>query len=508
MAGESQAWETARTRADGPRVLMATSLGMHATAVTLDSLIAVALTWRGARVDFLQCDAALPACQMIDHGFAPSDAVYARHGPTRDFCGVCTRMGRAAFAPLGLPVRTFTPDPAAGPGAASPEPDEHAHAGALRFFGRERLDEEAHGPAVARRYAQAGVLARTQADALMARERYDVVVAHHGIYVPQGPIVAAAKAAGARVVTWHPSYRRGRVIYQHDETYHRAMITEPEAAWDQPLSADAERALNRYLASRETGAQDWIRFQPGAPNDRAELERALELDLSKPTLLLLGNVAWDAKLHFPQTAFTSMTDWAISTVDWCAGRDDVQLIVRAHPGEDRSAPRARDRLVDAVRAARPTLPANVRLVGPESALNTYALAQAARAVTIYNTKMGVELAARGRRVAVAGDAWIRGKGFSADAEDQASYHGALETALAEPDLTASQRERARRYAFHFFFRRCIPIDALDAEGGWPLFALRPDAAARAKPGADAGLDAICAGVMNGDPFETPPSLLP
>lgn len=519
MESEARDWARARSAAGAPRVLIATHLGLHFTANTIDSLLAVALTWRGASVDVLFCDGVLPACQMIDHVLAPSVERFAGRGPQADFCDVCYAAGRRVYETLGLRTHNLSRHlsdldrraaasraalRAAGPLEPAPGVplEEHAFAGALRFFGRSILPDTDLTRAVLARYLAAAHLADLGAERLLAREKYDVVITHHGIYVPQGAMADAARRAGARLIAWHASYRRGRVIFEDGDTYHRAMIAEPASRWaTRALSAQQEEALDTYLASRATGAQDWITFQRTAPQSRTTLERALGVSFARPTAILIGNVAWDARLHYASSAYGEMLEWAIDTAKWFAGRPDLQLIIRCHPGEVISSPCALDRLDEAVRGALGADYPNIVIVPPESDLNTYAIARSARVALVYNTKMGVELAARGMPVIVAGDAWIRGKGFSHDASSPAEHIAILEMIPKIRRLTEQQTMMARRYAYHFFFRRCIPVDCLDTEQGWPLCGLRSDAARRARPGVDRGLDAICRGILVQAPFE-------
>ena len=58
----SNEWAEARAKARGPKILIASSVGAHMVANTLDSVLAVALTLRGARAHALLCDGVLPAC--------------------------------------------------------------------------------------------------------------------------------------------------------------------------------------------------------------------------------------------------------------------------------------------------------------------------------------------------------------------------------------------------------------------------------------------------------------
>jgi hypothetical protein len=519
LHGFEDEWATARESESLKRVLIATSTGLHFTANTIDSLMAVALTLRGVKVDIAFCDAALPACQVIEHTLVPNVDRIARSGPKPDFCGVCIASADRLYAPTGLNIERFSDHlteqdrvrahqfsrtHSASDDIGDPRID-HARAGTLRFFGKSQLDGKPVTRAIFGRYLEAAFLTDRAARSLIPAGRYDAVVAHHGIYVPQGQIADITRETGTRLVTWHPAYRRGTVIFQHRDTYHREMITEPRTAWGaKPLTEIEDETLTTYLRDRETGAQDWITFQRKAPETEAQLLTDLSLDADKPVYLLAANVAWDARLHYPGSAYGDMIDWAVDTVRWFGEHPDRQLVVRCHPGEVMNSPKATDRLDESLRAAFPELPFNVRIVAPEMDTNTYALARLSRGVMIYNTKLGMELAARGMPVVVAGDAWIRDKGFSIDASDPHTYRQLLADPKTFDPLRPEAVEDARRYAYHFFFRRCIDIGALDPDAGWPLTALAPDAFARARPGADDGLDVVCEGIMNATPFESRP----
>jgi hypothetical protein len=60
--------------------------------------------------------------------------------------------------------------------------------------------------------------------------------------------------------------------------------------------------------------------------------------------------------------------------------------------------------------------------------------------------------------------------------------------------------RARRYAYHFFFRRMIPVDFTAPGRGKLPYTLGVDSLAQLEPGADPGLDVICDGILTGTPF--------
>jgi len=515
-------WERARSDASGPRVLIATSLGaIHAIGL-VDSLIAVALTRRGARVEFLLCDGALPACQLVDHGGVPSSSRFLREGPQPDFCGPCKERGAARLVPLGLPVhhlsRWVSDDRRAHAGAevslrlpdfSAADPIEtHALAGALRFEGVSSPPDTPEFARLYRRYLEAARLAFVASEALCRDRGYDFVLAHHGVYVPQGLIAEAARACNARLATWHPSYRSRSVLMQHGDTYHRAMIAEPEARWNRPLSADEDVALTQYLESRERPEKGWVTYQREPAQGAQAVVKKLGLDVKRPIDVLIANVSWDARLHYESSAYGQITDWATDTLAWYQNHPERQLVVRCHPGEVMNRPRSQEMLHTTLANRFGSLPANVRVVSAHDKMNTYDLASAAERVLVYATKMAVELAARGLPVIVAGEAWVRGKGFCFDAHSPQDYLARLSDPATCRRLGDAYMDRARRYAYHFFFRRCILIDALiepkvrdQSKTTWEQVRLSDEAFELAAPGADAGLEAICEGILSGAAFE-------
>jgi hypothetical protein len=126
------------------------------------------------------------------------------------------------------------------------------------------------------------------------------------------------------------------------------------------------------------------------------------------------------------------------------------------------------------------------------------------AVLLYGTKTGVELAPLGQRVVICGDAWARGKGFTYDIETAADYASLLEQLARDRTgrLREDQVRDARKYAYHYFFRRMIPLTSLEPETGSPSYAF--GSLEELLPGNDPGLDVICKGILEGSPFEYEP----
>ena len=199
-----------------------------------------------------------------------------------------------------------------------------------------------------------------------------------------------------------------------------------------------------------------------------------------------------------------MKAWLIETVRaWADRTDDLQLLIRVHPAEIRGAIPSRQRAEDDLRHAFPELPKNVFVVSPENDASSYALCDHANAVIIFNTKTGVEAAAAGKRVIVAGEAWVRGKGFTRDVIGPADYQAALsELPYKNSQLPPYEHDLALKYAYHFFFRRMIPLPFIKDDGA-AKFWIDKELAKDLRPGSSAGLDTICNGILEGTPFIYP-----
>lgn len=525
LGREAEAWERARrTAAGGQKVLLATSMGGLPTGIMLDSFLGVALTMRGANVHFLLCDSFLPACLMTEIGLLQPKEM-AKHGPQKHICETCAPIGFRLLRQLGLPVHRLSENvtseeraQAARLAATIPlaeigsfEQDgvsigEHAMAGALRYFARSSLDGAPYGEVILRRYFEASLLSADATRRLMRMHRFEAVSCVNGIYAPQGPIVAVARAEGARVATWNVAYRKRCFVFSHGDTYHHTLMSERVSEWENiPWSADKERDTMGYLNSRRRGGRDWIVFQARSPNeDLVAISRALGgVDFSKPCIGMLTNVAWDAQLHYPANAFPNMIDWVLRTIEYLARRPDLQLIIRIHPAEVSGDIPSRQPVTEEIARRFPTLPPNVFVIRPESSISTYAVMEACNAVLIYGTKTGVELTSLGIPVIVAGEAWIRNKNITQDAKSAAHYFELLDRLPLSGRMDESSIQRARKYAYHFFFRRMIPISQMEPTGGEPQVRVAVTSVKDLLPGRGAGLDVICDGILRGTPFVYP-----
>ena len=515
----------------GPNILIATSLGSHLAASRLESLLAVALTLRGASVSILLCDSALPACQEADVGRCPNRKHFIRYGPRRDLCIGCFSPAYKMYRSLGINVFRYsefiTADELANVHNISstlPLEDiqnyrldglsigEHALAGALRFLARGTLDNEPYAESILRQYLKAALITVYVMQHLLEKSHFEHAVFHHGIYVPQGLIREVCHHSGVRVVNWDPAYRKNCFIFGHGDNSFRTIMTEPVEKWiNIQWGSGLETELMRYLKSRSYGTQDWICVHhKTSKEDLNTIAAKIGVDFSKPCIGMLTNVMWDAQIYYQNNIFKNMLEWALETIEYFAKRPELQLLVRVHPAEILGIMTSKQLFIEEIKKVFPVLPKNVFIIPPESPISTYAAMLPCNAVIIYSTTAGMELAALGIPIIVGGGTWFRNKGIGMAADSKKDYFRLLNRLPLKHRLKNDLIEQARKYTFHLFFRRTIPIK-FAKESVFHSFVQTPyvinvQNISELLPGQDKGLDIICDGILYGKDFIYPAEL--
>jgi hypothetical protein len=505
---------------NGPTVLLVSTLGRKLVWPARAAVLAQALRLRGARPVVLTCDRWLPACEegssMI---FTPEE--YLRDGP-RKMCDACFGTQNALFDVLGFPHHHFSEFHSADAERAverflEARGDEglfdleyrglalgaHVESSVLRFFLRNNRpvgDEYRAAKGIIVRYARAAMLLAEVCERAFDVVRPDVLVVHFGCYVSRGVPPVVARRRGIRTAVLAPGYRRQAWTVGDGADIIAELAGREHGPWETlAMTGAREQRLQALLDRRVRG---WIRNVPveGFVSDPDEIRRRLQLDPAKPLVSLFTSIGWDAKSFYDTRLYPNLEDLVLDSIRIFGERLGLQLVVRIHPAEVLQP--ARVSLEEVVRREWPALPRNVRIVSPRDPVNSYTLGEMSKASVVYGSTIGLELAALGRAVIVAGRAPYARKGFTHDVQtrdDYLGYLGRLDE-LAQPD--ASRAAAARRFAYYRLFLREIPfrywfrrgVERLPGvEPWWRRFRSLEDL----QPGRDPDLDAMCQAILTG-----------
>lgn len=499
--------------------------GTAITTKAIEIVLAHALRLRGIEVGVVGCNRALPACLIDSAGNheALSSIDGLRTSFTASTCRHCVRSLDALYDDSLVPALSLSTSAtpthlrnAIATVAQLATADystfqykgvavgQHALASAFRVTGRGTLLAIPEHNQILARQLIGSIVAVDATDHVLDLYKPRRIALTHGIYVDHGTIAETARRRGIPVVVFVRPYRKATVMLCHQDTYHRALVTEPTDLWEHRILSPSEREkLLQYVDSRRHGSMDSVTYHPNPIEGVARVLEELRLDPAKPTITAFTNVMWDAQLYHASNAFPNMLEWIFETIRYFARKPGIQLVVRVHPAEVKATKRSEQPVAAEIQREFPNLPANVRIVGPESDLSSYDLAEASRASIVYGTKMALEIALRGLPVIVAGESFVRGKGFTFDASNAAEYYSILEGAQEFQRLSPDQLERAIHYGYHFYFRRQIDFPYFTEGNRRGEVGFGFESLADLLPGKDPNLDLICEGLIHGSEFITP-----
>lgn len=481
----------------------------------VEGVLATGLRARGADARVVLCDGILPACENRYVGLYPGGVFDERSDAT--ICDRCQFDTSSIFGAFGLATtplgRWLSEDDvrAAHARVEGMRPDEMlsleddglplgdvVRSSVVRYYRAVTWPDDEASRALLRRTAAAAILLARASRRAIDETRPSAILTSHGIYLLWGVVTEVARQRGVRVVVWGSSYRSDAIILSHGASYFEEMEAEPESSWGSFAWDTEKRArLEAYLANRWDGRRDVVRLFEGAAGDTEAAMKELRLDPARPTFAAFPNVPWDAQVHHRNVAFRDIFHWLEETVAFFASRPDWQLVVRAHPLEGQLDTRQR---VDRVFGPERTLPSNVRVVPADAPLNSYALARGLRAPLIYGSQFGLELACRGMPVVLAGGAPYRGKGFTIDVTSPEQYREALASGDKLAPLAPSVRERALRYAYHYYFRRPMPFPFAPRTAAYGMERFGMTDLADLAPGRSPEMDALARGLIERAPF--------
>ncbi|HIO65629.1 MAG TPA: hypothetical protein EYN40_02950 [Planctomycetes bacterium] len=512
-------WKTSR-----PRVLFF-SPRAWTTNQALECTLARAVALRGAAVKMVFCDRAMPCCEAI---------TLERWGRRESTCADCAETCRHVMETAGLPLVSLRDHVAPGlkkdlerevRSLSAAEVFDYASHGdpplgellkvpLRRFFRSSDIPvDDPRSVEVIREFLLTGLVARHGARALFEKLQPDVVFMLNGRFAPEAVFLHEAQQAGIRVVTYERGFCEETILIDIDRPAVDYLVFDQMwGSWkDVPLTAEQDKKLDVHLARRFRGSDAaqaiyWSEIQTVSAQ---EIQETLGLQPGRPLAAMFPNITWDTATQNRDVGFDGLADWLVETVKLFESRPDRDLVIRCHPAEVRLGRLAtRESVSQVLAGAFPDgMPDNVKVISPESTLSSYSLGAAADQILVYASTMGLELSTQGKPVLVAGRVHYRGSGFTFDVEHRDSYGELLDSSLAG-GLPHDFEQKARRYAYMFFFGAMVPMRAVaelaevrgaGKSGSKTTVRLRYQLPEDLAPGVDPDLDRLCASIIDGVP---------
>lgn len=190
-------------------------------------------------------------------------------------------------------------------------------------------------------------------------------------------------------------------------------------------------------------------------DDIEEIISQLGIDQSKKVISCYPNVYWDSTHMGLQGVSRDLTSWLIDMINFASSNQQIQLIIRSHPGELRVPKLLQSKftILDSLEKVFTKIPKNVILIAPKDNISSYSLASISDVNLVWNGTIGLEFALRGIKPIVVADAYYSKKGFTKDLLDFENL--TKELLDFDGDYTQSEDEKklAEVFAYHIRFNR-------------------------------------------------------
>jgi len=338
---------------------------------------------------------------------------------------------------------------------------EHAKSTALRVLLRGTLEDNLYCKAVYRRFLVAAILYIETLERAFDDFRPDSILAVHGIYLEHGVLRDLAKRDGIEIVVWGIPYRQGTLIAAVNDTYHRQYMEESNEIWSElKLSENQIKMVQDYVGSKISGGRDIVNYHPNPILDKNKILNSLEFDSKKPLVSIFTNVLWDAQIFYSSNIFDSLLDWINETIAYYIRNPHIQLAVRIHPAESKGGFSTKQPLAEEIRKVFPLLPNNIKIIEPQSDISSIILSDASDLSVVYGSNIALEIALRPNPLVIAGEAYLKGKGFSIDPSSKQDYFKILGDPTSVMANTKDQVASAQRYAYHYYFKRMFSFKSV------------------------------------------------
>lgn len=317
-------------------------------------------------------------------------------------------------------------------------------------------DPVAHGPQVAARVEE--IVAMGEAlDGLLAQRSFARLVCYSGLIAESPGLLHVARRRGLPTVClegW--AWRPGHLIYN---------LNAPAMAYN---IAGWMRSIGPWDETKEREVKSYFKFLDGEKHDgdwlgnfyriqRDTLAQALPPDLraflegEAPVFVLAPNVIGDSSTLGCETIFAGQRPWITEVVRWFAARPHLKLVIRAHPAERWIGAKCAIYLGDEARKLAAGC-ANIRVIGSEESVNTFALVPFARAGLAWLSSAGVDFVVRGLPAAVAARPKYAGLGIVAEPASAAEYFALLERWGENAERPSETQMTAGKRYLHLVFK--------------------------------------------------------
>jgi len=339
---------------------------------------------------------------------------------------------------------------------------QHALSTYLAFFQKSKLNIDA--PEVTdflRRTLRQALSDIPAVEKLLDKVKPEIILFLEKGYLPNAIFFDLALQRGMNAIQWCGAQETDAYVlkkYTLDNRKTHPFSLSPEswrAARGMPWTEEMNHEFERMLADRYE-KDTWYnrnRLRPKVTIRPAEEVRAmLGLDSTKKTAVVFSHILWDATFFYGNNLFEDYEKWLMATVRAACANPAVNWVIKLHPDYVWKLKRGGGTLEEPDLLAQTfgRLPPHVKLMLPDTDINTYSLFGVTDVCVTVRGTIGIEMACHGVPVLTAGDGRYSHLGFTIDSASAEEYLGRLSAVQSLPKMTPEQIALARKFAYALF----------------------------------------------------------
>ncbi len=192
--------------------------------------------------------------------------------------------------------------------------------------------------------------------------------------------------------------------------------------------------------------------------NKSQLKKKLKIFNNKKICCVFTHILDDATFFYGTSLFSSYESWLRHTLLEANKNEKINWIIKIHPANMlRSNFSLEEKLINEIFKK---IPKNIRIVKPDSVINTFSFFQNIDfALTVRGT-VGCELACYGVPVITAGTGRYSHQGFTVDPKSKKEFLNILSNLNSIKKLTSKQIKLARIYTYGSLIARSIKMDGI------------------------------------------------
>lgn len=319
------------------------------------------------------------------------------------------------------------------------------------------IDPEGKYEGIFRRAFEAACLIEISMSKILKKYNdFDVVTAN-GKFIQSGIPVELEKNVGKSFYTYEVFTQGDAVIVDKNRC---SLEQGMDDVWDELKQTelnreDLKKLYHSFDLQQKSESSVFDYWDENRIDDESEIISSIGLDMSKKIFVCYPNVYWDSVHMGIEAVAKDLTNWLIEMVKFAQKNEQIQLIIRTHPGEVKVTKFmvSKMTLADNLYQRFSDLPPNVFIIDPTSNISSYSLANLATGNLVWNGTIGLELALRGIKPIVIADSYYAKKGFTLDFLDFDELAKFLITMKDKPKLSDDEKKLAEIFSFYVRFKR-------------------------------------------------------